>query len=174
MTAPKSGENESISRLRPFVELLRRHQVQFLVIGGQAESLMGSPRPTYDVDLCYPRNRDNLRKLAAALRELNPTLRGAPPDLPVMLDENSLALGSNYTFQTEHGALDLLAWVEPIGDFSAVAAHAEVYSFDEEVLRTISLDDLIRVKQHLGRSKDRESLLQLLAIKKAREETGLR
>jgi hypothetical protein len=52
MTAPKSGESESASQLRPFVELFRRHEVEFLVIGGQAESLMGSPRPTYDSDLC--------------------------------------------------------------------------------------------------------------------------
>jgi hypothetical protein len=60
-------------------------------------------------------------KLAAALRELKPTLRGAPPDVPIILDERALALGRNYTFDTPYGKLDLLAWVEPIGAYEAVA-----------------------------------------------------
>ena len=38
----------------------------------------------------------------------------------------------------------------------------------------IGLDDLIRIKRHLARAKDRESLLHLEAIKRLREEEGLR
>src|SRR3954471_19963065 len=117
--------NASVSRLRPFVDLLRRHHVEFLVIGGQAEALMGSPRITYDTDLCYRRSLENLERLAAALDELKPTLRGAPPDLPIVLDARALSLGNNYTFETPHGKLDLLGWVEPIGAYEAVAARAE-------------------------------------------------
>lgn len=64
------------------LDLLLRHGVRFIVIGGQAESIMGSPRLTYDADLCYQRTADNLERLASALQEINPTLRGAPPDLP--------------------------------------------------------------------------------------------
>jgi hypothetical protein len=153
---------------------MRRYQVEFLVIGGQAESLMGSRRATYDTDLCYRRSRQNLQRLAEALRELKPTLRGAPPDLPFVIDEHSLALGNNFTFNTLHGALHLLAWVEPLGDFDAIEKRAESYQFAGGELKTISLDDLIHVKQHIGRAKDRESLLQLLAIKKQREEQGRR
>ena len=40
--------------------------------------------------------------------------------------------------------------------------------------RVIGLDDLIRIKRYLGRPKDRESLLQLEAIKRLREQEGLR
>ena len=36
------------------------------------------------------------------------------------------------------------------------------------------LDDIIRIKRYLGRPKDRESLLQLEAIKRLREQEGLR
>ena len=36
-------------------------------------------------------------------------------------------------------------------------------------LLVISLDDLIRVKEHIRRPKDRESLMQLQAIKKLRD-----
>jgi hypothetical protein len=88
-----------------------------MVIGGQAAVLLGSPLPTYDVDLCYHRTAENLQRLADALKELHPTLRGAPPDLPFRLDPQSLALGCNFTFQTDHGPLDLLGWVEPFGTY---------------------------------------------------------
>lgn len=41
-------------------------------------------------------------------------------------------------------------------------------------MRVIGLDDLIRIKRYIGRPKDRESLLQLEAIKRLREQEGLR
>ncbi len=78
-------------RLVRIAEHLQRHGVEFLVIGGQAAVLHGSPLPTYDVDLRYRRTPQNLERLAEALRELHPTLRGAPPDLPFRLDAQSLS-----------------------------------------------------------------------------------
>src|SRR2546426_2222366 len=54
------------------------HGVEFIIVGGQAEALMGGARVTYDVDLCYRRTPDNLERLATALGTLNLTLRGAP------------------------------------------------------------------------------------------------
>ena len=75
--------------------------VQDLRYGVRA--LLGSPLPTFDVDLCYRRTKDNLQRLAEALQELRPTLRGAPGDLPFRLDAESLALGANFTFNTDCG-----------------------------------------------------------------------
>jgi hypothetical protein len=160
----------SDSELEQFITFFVRYGVEFLVIGGQAETLMGSPRVTYDTDLCYRRSRDNLDRLAKALKELKPTLRNAPPDLPVVLDAAALALGNNYTFDTPIGPLDLLGWVEPIGSFEAMLPASEVYNVGEFQIRTIGLEDLIRIKQHIGRPKDRDSLFQLLAIRAIRNE----
>lgn len=164
------GDDTAKSDLRKVAELLVRHEVEFIVIGGQAETLMGSARVTYDVDLCYRRTRINLEKLAVALREMKPRLRGAPPDLPLVLDAQALAFGSNYTFDTSVGKVDLLGWVEPLGDFEALIQRAEPYPVGDMLLHVISLDDLIRVKEHVGRAKDRDSLYQLLAIKRIRDE----
>jgi hypothetical protein len=158
------------SELEQFAAILLRHHVEFLVVGGQAEVLMGSPRVTYDTDLCYRRSKENLERLAAALEELQPTLRGAPPDLPFALDARALAFGNNYTLDTAIGPLDLLGWVEPLGSYESLLPASEVYALGDAELRTIGLDDLIQVKQHIGRAKDRESLLQLLAIRSLRDE----
>ncbi|MCZ6793871.1 MAG: hypothetical protein O7J95_09705 [Planctomycetota bacterium] len=100
MSTDESAETPNLLRI---AEHLERHGVEFMVIGGQAAALLGSPLPTFDVDLCYRRTKDNLQRLAEALQELRPTLRGAPGDLPFRLDAESLALGANFTFNTDCG-----------------------------------------------------------------------
>jgi hypothetical protein len=103
------------SKLQRIAAIFLRHGVEFLVIDGQAEVLMGSPRITYDIDLCYRRTPENLERLAQAIAEVNPSLRGAPVDLPFVLDARALAFGIDYTLNTWVGPLDLLGWVEPLG-----------------------------------------------------------
>jgi hypothetical protein len=97
-------------------------------------------------------------------------LRGAPPDLPFVIDARSLALGSNFTFLTPLGSVDLLGWVEPLGDYDELMKRAEVYPVGHLQLHTISLEDLIKVKEHIRRPKDRDSLFQLKAIQQIRRE----
>ncbi len=136
---------------------------------------MGSPRVTYDVDLCYRRTADNLERLARVLRTLKLTLRGAPPDLRFRLDARALALGSNFTFEVDgEYALDLLGYLEPIGTYDDLLTGSETLQIGGRTVRVIGLEDLMRIKRHLARPKDRESLLQLEAIKRLREEEGLR
>jgi len=166
------AEEKEKSALELIAEVLLRHGVEFIVVGGQAELLHGSSRVTYDIDFCYRRTRENLVRLAEALVELKPTLRGAPPGLPFRLDAEALALGSNYTFRTALGDLDLLGYLEPFGDFEAIANRAITLSVGELELRVIHLDDLIAIKQHIGRPKDQLSLMHLLAIRKTRSESG--
>ena len=136
---------------------------------------MGSARVTYDVDLCYRRTPDNLERLATALGTLKLTLRGAPPELRFRLDAQALALGQNYTFEvdSEH-PVDFLGYLEPIGTYEDLLPHADNISIGGHPTRVIGLDDLIRIKRYLGRPKDKESLLQLEAIKRLREQEGLR
>ena len=50
-------KNGRKSDLEQIYEVMTAAAVEFIVIGGQAETLMGSPRITYDVDLCYLRPR---------------------------------------------------------------------------------------------------------------------
>ena len=133
---------------------------------------MGSPRVTYDVDVCYRNDAVNSPRMASALRELGVTLRGAPADLPFLIDGRTLTMGNNFIFDVGPLGFDILGYVEPLGGFNAVAENATPYDLDGLTIRVIGLDDLIRIKRHVNRSKDRESLLQPLAIKRIRDETG--
>ena len=151
------------------VELLNAHGVEFVVIGGQAETLHGSPRVTFDTDLCHGRSAENLDRLADALAPINPSLRGAPPDLPFRLDAESLRSGVNFTLRTDAGDLDLIGHVEPIGGYEEVLQCAETIHLDPAEIKILSLDALIRVKEHIQRPKDHESLMHLHAIRKMRD-----
>src|SRR5687768_14196224 len=59
----------------PILEALRRNDVRFVLIGAAAAVAQGSPIPTEDVDITPARDRENLERLAAALRELGAKLR---------------------------------------------------------------------------------------------------
>ena len=50
---------------------LSHHAVDYVLIGGLAAVLHGSPLPTLDADICPSRDVENLRRLAAALDELD-------------------------------------------------------------------------------------------------------
>jgi len=165
-----AGDTEKSDLLR-IAEILLAHGVEFIVVGGQAETIFGSARVTVDIDLCYRRTKDNLKRLAAALHEINPTLRNAPKDLPFIIDEKTLALGNNFTFDTPLGDLDLLGFLEPLGDYEVISKRALTIRVGQIDLKVIHIDDLIAIKQYLQRPKDRDSLMHLLAIKKIQSES---
>ena len=157
-------------RLVRIAELLRKHRVEFIVLGGHAAVLHGVPLATYDVDLCYRRTSENLERLAHALTEIKPTLRGAPPDLPFRLDAQSLALGANFTFNTDFGPLDLLGWVEPLGTYDNLLPQSESMKLGSLEVSVIGLHDLILIKRHINRPKDQVALLQLEALRRLRQQ----
>ncbi len=54
------AERQDTSPLERFCALFTDAGVEFMIVGGQAEALMGSPRVTYDFDFCYRRSSENL------------------------------------------------------------------------------------------------------------------
>lgn len=62
--------------------LLSDEGVRFVIIGGLAVTIHGSAYVTFDLDLCYAREDENLARLAHAFQPVNPRLRAAPSDVP--------------------------------------------------------------------------------------------
>ena len=85
----------------PLLGALATANVDFVVIGGVAGGSYGSTYGTFDVDVAYSRDRENLARLASVLQELGATLRGAPDELPFQLDAKTLENGANFTFATD-------------------------------------------------------------------------
>ncbi len=115
----------------------------------------GSAYGTEDVDVAYSRATDNLEKLAALLRDLGATLRGAPADLPLILDARSLAAGGNFTFDTSLGSLDILAFPTGAPAYEVLRATAMEIAIEGRGVLVASLDHLIAMKEAAGRTKDK-------------------
>jgi hypothetical protein len=144
---------------------LTGHGVRFVIIGGFAAAIRGSPMMTGDIDVCHAREADNLGRLASALAELGATLRGAPTGVPFRVDARSLTEGDHFTFSTRCGALDCLATPAGTDGFPDLDRHATDEDLDGLVVRVASLEDLIRMKRAAGRPQDRIAIEWLTAVR---------
>ncbi len=153
-------------------ETLRRHEVRYVLIGGWAARLLGSPTVTVDIDIAYARDPENLERLAQALRDLGARLRGVDGTLPFRIDARTLAAGANFTFTTDAGDLDILA--EPAGapDYEALERTAQPMDLAGSRILVASIDDLIAMKRAAGRPKDRIELEVLGALREEIERAG--
>jgi hypothetical protein len=151
------------TRFGSLLSRLTEHGVEFVVIGGLAVIAHGHIRTTAALDVCDARTPENVRRLVAALADLSPRLRGAPPELPFFWDEKTVKNGLNFTLVTSLGELDLLGEVTGLGTYGDIALRAEVVTS----IKLLSLEDLIRSKAAAGRAKD---LLDLEALRKLRDE----
>src|SRR5437667_11954461 len=84
---------------------LERERVRYVVIGGLAAVLQGSPIFTQDVDICPARDRDNLVRLAQALESIGARIRteDAPDGLPFACDAQFFERVELVNLITSHG-----------------------------------------------------------------------
>jgi len=156
--------------IRPTLEALAKRDVDFVIIGGVAINLHSSAYVTYDLDFCFSRKRENLKRIIEALAPFKPRLRGIPGDLPFIWDEQTLKSGTNFTFETTIGDIDMLGEVAGIGDFSntlVLSVKMKLFGFEFDVL---SIEGLIKAKRAAGRTKDLLVLPELEALQESLED----
>lgn len=146
---------------------LHRHDVEFIIIGGLAATLHGSARLTQDVDVVYAREDVNLARLQAALSDLRPYLRGAPPGLPFRWDVATLRAGLNFTLTTTAGDIDVLGEIVGGGRYEDMLPDTVDVALFGMPFRCLSLQRLIEVKRAAGRPKDLEVVAELEALREA-------
>ena len=154
-------------QLRAILQVLARHEVEFIVVGGLAAVLQGAPITTRDVDIVYSLDPDNQRRLLAALCELGAVFRGDPRQIAPNLSH--LASKGHKLLTTRFGDLDCLATIEDATDYDALRQHVDWLEIAGAPTRVLSLPRLIEVKEQLARPKDRLMLLQLRATLEERE-----
>lgn len=142
--------------------------VTFVVIGGFAAVIHGSAAVTRDLDICYERTPDNMKRLADALAPHHPRLRGAPAGLPFLFDQQTIAQGMNFTLETGLGDIDLLGEVSGLGQYPEVSRDAVRVQLYGGHYRVVSLDALIVSKRAAGRGKDLNVLPELEALQELR------
>ena len=143
------------------IKHLSSESVEFIVIGGFAGTIHGAARLTVDLDVVYSRTPENIERLAAALSDLEPYLRGAPAGLPFKFDVSTIQRGMNFTLTTAVGDLDLLGEVTGGGSYEELLSSTELVTVFGKTVRCLNLEKLIHVKRAAGRPKDFEAIAEL-------------
>jgi len=150
--------------LRALLTPLLRHDVDFVMVGGMAGLSHGSSYPSFDLDIVYARDGKNIERLAEALRELDVRLRGAPADLPFLLDARTIENGSNFTFLTPHGDLDILGHADGMPSYEELRSNASVRDILGLEIRVASIQHLIAMKRAANRPKDQVAVAEYIGL----------
>ena len=153
------------------LRLLGEHRVDCVIVGGIAALIHGSLLLTNDVDVCYARDPENLKRLAGALQSAHARLRNVPEGLPFILDAETLKRGLNFTFTTDIGDLDLLGEVRGVGHYEEVLAGSITVELFDYRFAVIDIGKLVIAKRAAGRPKDLLALPELEAIQEAQRES---
>jgi len=170
------NDTRSLPAIAPEVDRLLEpliaHGVDFVLIGGQAGISHGSSYPSYDLDILYARGRDNVERLVAALGEIGVRLRGAPADLPFILDAKTIENGANFTFITPHGDFDILADAAGMPSYEEVKSAAVDREAFGHVVKVASIDHLIAMKRAAGRTKDKLMVEEYIVLADEQRNAG--
>lgn len=153
------------------LQVLEAHGVRFVLIGGFAAVIHGSPYVTTDIDLVPERSPENLSRLSDALRAMNARVWTAsePDGIPFNHDVASIADVRVWNLVTDLGRLDLT--FEPAGtsgyeDLARGAIRLEILGAHVDVA---TLADVVRSKEAADRDKDRLVLPVLRRLLGARD-----
>src|SRR5947208_1146802 len=151
------------------LSVLERHGVEYVVVGGLAATLRGSPHVTTDVDIAPSRAFKNLGRLSGALDELDARIRveGTPDGMPFNHDASSLARMEMLNLTTTHGDLDVTFVPAGTSGFDDLARDASSVALEGIRVRVASLVDIIRSKEAAGRPKDDLTLPTLRRLAEA-------
>jgi len=155
---------------RHIFEVLARHGIDFVVIGGVAVIGHGSTRTTQDVDFVAATDADNLARLEAALRELGAELWGVDAHLlGIELDARTLAEGGNFTLVTRAGGLDFFNEVPGGAPYEQVRERSVLVDLGDGLeIRVAGISDLIAMKRAAGRPRDLQDIATLTHIERER------
>jgi hypothetical protein len=152
-------------QIRELLSKLNSAAVEYVIVGGVAANLHGSPLYTQDLDVCCPMTEQNMTRLLQAIGSLHPTIRD-PRKLPLTGDPKVLATYRMLLLATDLGHFDVLKDLDGIGDFEAVEQRSVIFQVSDNPTRVLSLDALIEAKKRAGRDKDKIGVMHLETLRK--------
>lgn len=135
---------------KEFVELLIKHNVAYLVVGGYAVGVHGHPRYTGDLDIWLNPTRENAEKIVLCVNEFGFGSFG--------LDVSDfIKLGNVVQLGYPPLRIDLLTQIDGVS-FDECFAQKLCVDIENLTVNFISYNDLLRNKKASGRRKDLEDI----------------
>lgn len=142
---------------REFLELLAKHEVEYLICGGHAVAFYGFPRMTMDFDLLVKPDPENAARLMACLTELG---FGGILQLKRELFENP---GTVFSLGVQPNQIDLMTSMSS-QDVQEIFQNKHEGRLEDFSVYYVSYADLIRAKREANRLKDQLDIEELTAI----------
>lgn len=157
------------------MQTLHRHGVECVVVGGIAARLHGASHQTEDFDLVARYDVDNLRRLAAAMRELGAYIRtdgyldeATREASKRLVHEEHLARTEITTWNSDAGQFDVLRNIPDVDgarqSYEDLAERATEATYGGIVVRLATLDDIVASKEWADRPKDHLALPELYSM----------
>jgi len=141
-----------------FVNLLNKHNVNYLIVGGYALAFHGKPRHTGDLDIWIEISNGNAGKMCNVLSEFGMASLGMEKD-------DFLQKGAITQIGYPPLRIDILNEIDGV-DFKEAYDHKSIIDIDGLIINYIGLDDLIKNKTASGRSQDLTDVNALKKLKK--------
>jgi hypothetical protein len=150
--------------LRELFRVLADHSVDYVVIGGVASQVHGRRRTTKDLDVIPAPDRANFKRLTAALQALDARPRDLGPKAPTPTAEQLRIATIAPPLSTRHGELHICNDVPGAAAYAEMRGRALTTDLDGIAVQIVSVDDLIRMKQAVGRPADIEDIAAITTI----------
>jgi hypothetical protein len=134
------------------IEVLQRHDVEFIVVGGVAAVLRGAPTTTFDIDIVYALNAENVDRLQRALAALSAKFRDDPRGL--VPDRAHLESRGHKLLITSEGPLDCLGTIDDDVPYEVLVHDSSFLEVGSRSVRVLALRRLIASKRWTRRPKD--------------------
>ncbi|NOS94178.1 MAG: hypothetical protein HOP30_19855 [Cyclobacteriaceae bacterium] len=144
-----------LKEVQAFFELLNKHVVEYMIIGGVAVNVHGYTRATGDLDIWYNPTEENYQKLLATIREFG-------FDTSEIENASKDPLKAFIRIPLESFYIELLAIID--GKLNYYEVYNRAYEFeinDKLTVKVIGYDDLIQNKIMARRVKDLDDIAQL-------------
>lgn len=132
---------------KEFIELLKKHNVEYLLVGAYALAAHGYVRYTHDIDFLISNSKENANKMVAVLQEFGFSSLGIK-DTDFMSDDLIVQLGYPPL------RIDIITSISGIENFEQVKKNQNIVQIDGLDIPIISKSDLIKNKRSTGRTKD--------------------
>jgi len=131
---------------RDLFAALNGARAEFLIVGGYALAVHGTPRFTKALDVWIQANSDNAQRVWKALQEF-----GAPiGDLTL---EDLSTPGIDFQMGLPPNRIDILTAIDGV-DFGQAWDHKLPSMYGDQTVMVIGFDELIRNKEATGRPQD--------------------
>lgn len=161
-----SDATERPLNIRELLRTLAEYRVDYLVIGGVAAQVHGRRRTTKDLDITPAPDLENFTRLADALVALDAHPAELGQSVPIPTAEQLRLAPVVPPLATRHGELHILNEVPGAAVYADMRTRALGADLEGITMLIVSVDDLIRMKQAVGRPGDIEDIEALAVVAK--------